>query len=444
MSTFGSGASMGPWAPLRSDEVQVVEIAVVIQLPGPERRETCPHRQHVVAQPRTRTLEGHAVAPHHMRAHLRAETEPELPAGRLLQLPRRRRRDERTARKRHRDARRQFQTRRGLRCHGGVEIGGPTGFGEQQPGEPRGLRTPGQVADLVQRLRNRHHVDLHAGTVRRTRVSDADSAGTARGGTPGQPEGRVKVEIKKLAGAVAATTVMFSVGAVAPASAADGQVFGLQQTVSDPNGGEIAYTVTKFLPSADAIPYPVSGQLYEATVRADAINGLATPVIPAFSAQAESGQNYPALANVWTPQGLSGMTLLPGGIRPARSTSMPWATRRPASFTTAPGRWWPGSNRSASARGSAPPEEEAASDEGAPVAKSLPGSRRKVLTAPQTPLPMRRSGPGGRVDSRRVLSQPRSRCANPDARTARRSTAARSAASEPTTRTLFFARVIAG
>ena len=121
------------------------------------------------------------------------------------------------------------------------------------------------------------------------------------------------MEIKKLAGAVAATTFMFSVGAVAPASAADGQVFGLQQTVSDPNGGEIAYTVTKFLPSADAIPYPVSGQLYEATVRADALYGPATPAVPAFSAQTESGQNYPALADVWTPQGLSGMTLLPGG-----------------------------------------------------------------------------------------------------------------------------------
>ena len=142
-------------------------------------------------------------------------------------------------------------------------------------------------------------------------VLDADSAGTGRDGRPGQPKGQVKVEIKKLAGAVAAATVMFSV-AVAPAWAVDGQVFGLQQTVSDPNAGQIAYTVTKFLPSADAIPYPVSGQLYEATVRADAIYGTATPVIPAFSAQAESGQNYPALANVWTPQGLSGMTLLPG------------------------------------------------------------------------------------------------------------------------------------
>jgi hypothetical protein len=121
------------------------------------------------------------------------------------------------------------------------------------------------------------------------------------------------VELNKLAGAVAAATVMFSVCAVGPANAADGQMFGLQQTINDANGGEIGYTVTKLLPSGDAIPYPVSGQLYEVTVRADALNGLVTPAIGAFSAQGGSGQNYPALAGVWTPQGLSGMTLLPGG-----------------------------------------------------------------------------------------------------------------------------------
>jgi uncharacterized protein DUF1942 len=118
---------------------------------------------------------------------------------------------------------------------------------------------------------------------------------------------------KKLAGAVAGATVIFSFTTMPMASAADDQVFGLQQTVTDPSGGEVGYTVTKFLPSEDAIPYPVSGQLYEATVRADALNGLVTPAIPAFSAQSEGGQSYPALANVWTPQGLSGMTLLPGG-----------------------------------------------------------------------------------------------------------------------------------
>ncbi len=120
------------------------------------------------------------------------------------------------------------------------------------------------------------------------------------------------MEIKKFAGAVAGVGVVFSFG-MAPASAADSQVFGLQQTVTDPSGGEIGYTVTKFLPSADAVPYPVSGQLYEVTVRADALNGMPTPAVPAFSAQSDDGQSYPALAGAWTPQGLNAAPLLPGG-----------------------------------------------------------------------------------------------------------------------------------
>ena len=177
MSTWGSGASIGPGLHWRSDEVEVVELAVVIQRAGSERGETRLHGEQVVAQPRTGTIEGHAVAPHDMSAHLRAKPEPELPAGRLLQFPRRRRRDERTARKGNRDAGQQFQTGRGLRRHGGVEIGGTTGFGEQKTGEPRGLGTPGEVADLFQRLRNRHHVDVHGGTVRRVRVSLTNSHG---------------------------------------------------------------------------------------------------------------------------------------------------------------------------------------------------------------------------------------------------------------------------
>jgi hypothetical protein len=111
-----------------------------------------------------------------MRTHLRAKTQAELPARRLLQLPRRRRRDERTPRKRHRDTRRQLQTRRGLRCHRHVEIGGAARFGEQQTREPGRLRTSRKVADLVQRLRNRHHVDVHAGTVRRRMLRSASLA----------------------------------------------------------------------------------------------------------------------------------------------------------------------------------------------------------------------------------------------------------------------------
>src|SRR5215212_250052 len=121
------------------------------------------------------------------------------------------------------------------------------------------------------------------------------------------------MQSKKLAGVFSAAALMVGFGAPAPAAAAESQVFGLQQTVADAGGGEIGYTVTKFLPSGDAIPFPVSGQLYEVTVRADALNGMPTPAIPAFSAQSESGQSYPALAGVWTPQTLSGATLLPGG-----------------------------------------------------------------------------------------------------------------------------------
>ena len=136
---------------------------------------------------------------------------------------------------------------------------------------------------------------------------------TVRDETQGMPKGRIKVTIKKFAGVLAAAAVMFGLGAVPEASATDGQAFGLQQTVTDPSGGEIGYTVTKFLPSTDAVPYTVSGQLYEVTVRADALNGMPIPVISGFSARSESGQSYPALAGVWTPQGLSGATLLPGG-----------------------------------------------------------------------------------------------------------------------------------
>jgi Domain of unknown function (DUF1942) len=119
------------------------------------------------------------------------------------------------------------------------------------------------------------------------------------------------VDIRTLAGAFAAAALVIAV--TAPPAAAEGQVFGLQQTVNDSSGGEIGYTLTKFLPSGDAIPFPVTGKLYEVTVRADALNGMPIPTVGAFSAQSPSGQTYPALAGVWTPQSLSGATLLPGG-----------------------------------------------------------------------------------------------------------------------------------
>ena len=112
------------------------------------------------------------------------------------------------------------------------------------------------------------------------------------------------------AGAVAGTAILFNVS-VAPSASASGdyQVVGIEQSVGDPNGGEIAYTVTNILPSADPIGYPIAGQLYEASVMARATQGTAVPMALAFSARTKNGASYPALANA---PGLSGAPLADG------------------------------------------------------------------------------------------------------------------------------------
>jgi Domain of unknown function (DUF1942) len=107
------------------------------------------------------------------------------------------------------------------------------------------------------------------------------------------------METGKLAGVVGATAVMFSMGAAPPASAITNvQVVGIEERVQGPNGTEIGYTVSKILPSFDPVAYPVVGRLYEATVEARAIRGTVVPMVPFFNARAESGANYPVLADV--------------------------------------------------------------------------------------------------------------------------------------------------
>ncbi|HEY7050902.1 MAG TPA: DUF1942 domain-containing protein [Mycobacterium sp.] len=118
------------------------------------------------------------------------------------------------------------------------------------------------------------------------------------------------VKMKNQVGVAAATSILFSVTAVAPASAIDNiQLLGVQETFMV-NGTLIGYTVTGLSPSADAVPYPVAGRLYEAMVTAEALQGTVTPVVPDFNARAESGSNYPVLANV---SSLSGAPLGQGG-----------------------------------------------------------------------------------------------------------------------------------
>jgi hypothetical protein len=104
---------------------------------------------------------------------------------------------------------------------------------------------------------------------------------------------------KTLATGVAATSIMFGFGAVAPAWATSNiKELGVQETVKDINGPLTGYTVTGLMPSSDPVPYPVAGRLYEATVKTDALVGTVVPAPALFNARAENGDNYRSLANV--------------------------------------------------------------------------------------------------------------------------------------------------
>ena len=104
------------------------------------------------------------------------------------------------------------------------------------------------------------------------------------------------MDIRKLAGAAIAAGIALSVGAVAPASAADNiKPFGQQERLNDWATGAplIGYTVEGLNPSSDPVPH--NGQLYEAPVTVNAFGGWATPVIVMFNACAEDGANYRVL-----------------------------------------------------------------------------------------------------------------------------------------------------
>lgn len=109
------------------------------------------------------------------------------------------------------------------------------------------------------------------------------------------------MDTKRTAVALAATAVLFGFGAAPSASATtDIQVVGIEEPLRDLNGAEIAYTVSKIMPSGDAVAYPVAGQLWEATVMARLNAGTVLPVVPFFNARAENGANYRVLPQVST------------------------------------------------------------------------------------------------------------------------------------------------
>jgi len=122
------------------------------------------------------------------------------------------------------------------------------------------------------------------------------------------------VKIKKLTRPVGAAAIAFGIAAatVVSASAADNiQKFGVRETINDYATGAplIGYTVQNLSPSSDAVPH--NGQLYEATLTVDAMNGWQTPMIGLFNARAENSQLYQLIP--YAPGGISGAAVPPGG-----------------------------------------------------------------------------------------------------------------------------------
>lgn len=109
------------------------------------------------------------------------------------------------------------------------------------------------------------------------------------------------MDTKRTAVALTAAAVLFGFGAMPSASATSNiQVVGIEEPLRDLNGTEIAYTVSKIMPSGDAVAYPVAGQLWEATVMARSNAGTVIPVVPFFNARAENGANYRVIPQVST------------------------------------------------------------------------------------------------------------------------------------------------
>ncbi|WP_077088668.1 MPT63 family protein [Mycobacterium rhizamassiliense] len=86
-------------------------------------------------------------------------------------------------------------------------------------------------------------------------------------------------------------------GAVVQQMCAQGTLFS--------NGVVQGWTVLDLEPSKDVIPADVRGALWEAAATDQATAGDAAPLIPNFSARAPNGDNYRALFEVPTQQGIS-------------------------------------------------------------------------------------------------------------------------------------------
>ena len=110
---------------------------------------------------------------------------------------------------------------------------------------------------------------------------------------------------------LAAITIATAATAVAANPTVAG--FGAREQLPDAGGAAVTgYSISELRSSSDAIPYPVSGQLYEVTAGVEAVQGTVTPIVSNFNARATDGATYRALYNVATPQGVNPSALAQG------------------------------------------------------------------------------------------------------------------------------------
>lgn len=103
------------------------------------------------------------------------------------------------------------------------------------------------------------------------------------------------MNIRTLAGALAATVVALGIGTSAPASATDNiKIFGEQARLNDSAGRPIiGYTAGELAPSNAPIPH--RGTLYSAGLIIENFGGFFPPGIERFGARAQDGAFYPVI-----------------------------------------------------------------------------------------------------------------------------------------------------
>nr|WP_090518584.1 MPT63 family protein [Mycolicibacterium neworleansense] len=78
------------------------------------------------------------------------------------------------------------------------------------------------------------------------------------------------------------------------------------------DNGAQGWTVTDLKPSTDTIDYQTRGTLWEVTATNEALQGSVTPIVSNFNIRAADGQNYRALFQVPSKQGVNPATLAQG------------------------------------------------------------------------------------------------------------------------------------